>query len=583
MARRTEKRLRARSQRGLDPRESQDVTTPRLRPTARPVDPFEGEAAVDLRTAEALGNINKALAGYGKLQALQKPANIKRAEADFQAGKAPDRDTGFFNVGAGYMEAYHDLDNEARAIGFREEWMSALAANNYFLKDAEGNPLPEDEAQENWETTKALIYNKHLATADPRGAAGSSNILHLTDREVETKKGMMVQNMFREKSLENADKIVGQIVTDYGTASYLDTPVEFKQMARNFYKEIQETSTGQPVISPDQYTEQVIDNLGLAAINFATRANASDARRLLKVMNATDKDGINWMTVKGGDGAYKFQKQITDYVATVEGLLESAEQAADNDEKSKTANMWGQREVQFLSVAGVLRGDLSKTYNVGGKEVSYDEALVQLETQLRTWALDIDDRGMTGYDPNKYQTHLDTVATLRDRQRFPKESNEALYRDLLIGVTQRKGGMVEKVNAASRALAHDDYTSLLGKLEQHAGSGRSDFWRHIDRRWNHTKGTYGELVNMGEAKRYRMNLANYFFYEDIYSHMEENKKRPTRSEIEEYLTSATERAESKEFGVPRITPAYIGQHRKDIEPEVFVPEEVKGKLDRIPE
>lgn len=348
------------SRKQVDPRDHFSWTTPQLKVSARPTDPYVKPApsTVDpnleslIHTVRNLENITN---GYVQVQRAYKDENAMKGKADAVQGKAPATEhEGLFNSGYGYQEAYNITQGEAKGLEFRKEYLTKLQENNYF-QNAEDPQKAHDEFFHD-------LYNHHFSAVgqNPQIMFGASEHLKLAQAE-----GAIA---FHKASYDTAKtsftNAVSQLQQDHlflyakGEQSEEDLANLRRILSEDWNLRVKPTN----FMTRDQYSQTIINNIGTVALKLAqdptkmTSDAIEAAYKLVSLFDIPDPDTKqSWSTMVDSEGKLKFRSEIEHFTNRLNAIHNEREQAdlkylkqkQDTEEKDLFANFVINPDVPF--------------------------------------------------------------------------------------------------------------------------------------------------------------------------------------------------------------------------------------------
>ncbi|SNB45693.1 hypothetical protein [Geobacter sp. DSM 9736] len=306
----------------VDARDTFSWTTPNLKITARPTDPYEkqggGPDPSVTSFVETLKNIEGITNGFISIQKAYKEENAQKGKADAVQGKPYEEPEGFLNTGYGYREAYEVTQGEAKGLEFRKEYLTKLKENNYFQNDPEPQKAHDKFFQE--------LYGHHFSSVGTNSTImfGASEQL----KQAQVEGSIEFQKASYDTAKTSFTNSISQMQQDHlftyarGARTEEDIANLRRLMNDDWALKVKPTN----FVTRDEYSRMVVANIGAVAVKIAQDPNKtssealSEAHRLLSLYDSPDPDTKqSWSTMVDAEGKLKFrgdiehiEKRITD-------------------------------------------------------------------------------------------------------------------------------------------------------------------------------------------------------------------------------------------------------------------------------
>ena len=412
-----------------DPRDFFSWSTPSLKVSARPTDPYvkPGEDPNVSAFLASMKNVQELTDGYIMLQDVQKKDNAKRGALDARKPEAPetvpsDPEAGLFNLGFGYQEAYNLTMGEDRGRQYHDELLQGLKERNHFQN--EENP---DEA---YKAFNGELYAKHFETVQDNkelmfGAAAqvqeAVNRGALAMHEANTR-------TFKETFTAGANRVQQGLLSDYARGDHSTESAEHlrKVLADEWEWKVKPAN----LLTRDEYSRLVVNNIGSVALRVAedptmtTTEAAAAAHKLAALFDAPDANTkLTYATMTDGGGAYKFRSEVDHFTQRLNATI------ANREEKDRQAVKDRQEaEAKDLFANVVLN-----------PELSYEQKQEAITAAKYIKASEVEDLVQKAYTYHNEERHItedfQAVNGLRERIEMAETqgSLEKLRREVMKG------------------------------------------------------------------------------------------------------------------------------------------------------
>ena len=499
--REVKQKLNARKQ--IDPKDTFRWTTPDLKVKAKKTT----LAAPQYKSngiAKALEAINGGVSSYVDVQTSLAKQNAQKAKADYGDGER-ERPSGFFNLGAGYEDAWDTLDYQTRATQFSGAYMEALKEEGF---RNEGHSAEESSAARR--ELHDEMYGQIFEGANDSDAGKAAVASSLQGVWLEGE--LQAQGKRHEMNIAKAKE--GQVVrfTAGIDHSRFDVNV-MQQIADAQWDDMKLLGLGGTVFPRDTHSQTIIDAVGAKGLEILNdpRETLDSKQRKIQALRAFLKtggsDGNTWYDAqKGAEGGYKFKGGIDKYL----GAFDSAMVAADKANSERVS-----KEL-IIGSAGIPSHDVLSAE-------AFRNQVLQNKDHVSASLLD---------------TLLTSTDKIIDGEGFPEESDQST----LIALDQAAfldTLTPEQVTDAlnSHQLSVEDHRKYLSKLGEQSPERTRLRAKHVQN-FKDIRADMGRVVYqesfMGsvdtEGPR-RKALFNRYFMEWAMEFEEENGKEPGYTEM----------------------------------------------------
>ena len=354
------------SRKQVDPRESFSWTTPNLKVSARPTDPYEKPGSnPDLTSfVDTLKNIEGVTNGFISIQKAYKEGNAQKGKADAIQGKPMSEPEGFLNGGYGYAEAYDITQGEAKGLEFRKEYLTKLKENNYFQNDPA-------TAQQSHDKFFKDLYDHHFTTVgqNPTVMFGAAEQL----KQAQVEGSMEFQKASYDTAKTSFNGSISSMQQDhlYTYAQSAQSEEDIANLRRLMNDDWSLKVKPTNFVTRDEYSQMVVSNIGKVALKIAqdptkTSSEAmSAARKLLSLFDAPDPDTKqSWSTMVDTSGKLKFRPDIEHIESRVNSIQAERDKAdalvlktqRDTEEKDLFVNVILNPDLPYSQAQAAITG-----------------------------------------------------------------------------------------------------------------------------------------------------------------------------------------------------------------------------------
>lgn len=368
---------------------------------ARTTDAFV-HVAKDTRSAEDAqliqGLVGTAVKTAGVQYAENTQEDEKQGKQDALDGNGLSEPQGFLHSPKAYAKGYHGIEDEARGINFKAEYLSILKDNDFFV----GTGKAEEQKDSIYKELYKKYYGEDYLKANGRdGMLTDSGLARLEEARLEG------ESQFRARATEyhknefvnNSRTIINDMVNKI-IDSKVDAPDALSATIDSVHAEF--VNTRGNIISKPEYQGLVIDSLGQKAIEMARTGDVEGARSLTAMIRELrDRDGkfydkVSSSDAKTGISKYSLRGAIDAIDADVSKEIDMSEKIAKKAKEKQEDNILNgvtlgvsslvditdikQRQEKLLTVRDNLRVAISKGLVSDGKARAYLQTLDDLAT-----------------------------------------------------------------------------------------------------------------------------------------------------------------------------------------------------------
>lgn len=507
---------------------------------ARTTDAFIGvnrdtRALEDAKMIEGL--VGSTIKVGAQVRADNAEEDALKGRNDAVMGREMDAPNGLFHSTKAYTEAYQGVKDEAQGIRFRDEYLTILRENDYFINTADPEAQQQDiykQLFENYFGGDYLTKHGRDGLLTDRGLARIEEAKLLANSEF-AKRGIEYR---KEGFLNDTYTLVSDVVDVMLGANKINPDMLSASIDSNFEDYVKNNGN---LVSKAEYQGIVLDRLSQKAIEKARTGDTEGASKMVEMLKGLrDKEGLIYDKITGSDPKNgKIKYGFRDTINGLEAQIQQEVVAMERIKKEAQEEAMEQTYAQY--VVGVA--DLT---NEGLNVTNRYAKVAQMRDQLRQ---DIMTGRIKASQGGSLLNKLDDMYN----QKTSKKSDSGTFRSAIAYVNRPNANFDEFVKVFGDGLSDRDFLTLSNKLQ----SSQNAYTKEMDQATKNAYDKYSSsLVSEGkktlntntlltindEFGDARAGMFESTYYATVGHFLKTNDRPPTYLELAEIAEKAKELA-----------------------------------------
>lgn len=418
---------------------------------ARTTDAFIGvrrddRGVEDAKLIESL--VGSTIKVGANVRQMNREEDFLRGRNDAVLGNEADAPNSLFHSTKAYMEGYQGVKDEAQGIRFRDEYLSILRENDYFISTSN----PEAQQQDVYKKLFDRYFGGDYLTKHGRDGL-------LTDRglaRIEEAK-LLANSEFAKRGIEfrkegflnDTYTLVSDVVDTMLEAKSISSDVLSASIDSNYEDYVKNNGY---LVSKAEYQNIMLDKLSQKAREKARLGDTESARTIANMLkNLRDKEGNLYDRITGADPKTGMMKYgFRDTIDSLEIAIEKEAIAIEKIKKEAQAEAQEQTYAQY--VVGV--SDLTNEgLNIAGRYSKIAMMRDTLQNDILSGKI----------DATKGKTLLSKLDDMYN-QRGSKKSDSHTFRSAIAYINKPDANFDEFVKVYGDGLSDSDFLTLSNKL-----------------------------------------------------------------------------------------------------------------------